>query len=93
MLFQILQRGDQLVCPQGGSLENMLILQDTLNDERTRRSTTQKPEPTPTPTATQTQDNQPQNKSSACSQPSIISSPTSNPSVTRTYSLFLSTSL
>lgn len=74
------ERGDQLVCPQGESLENMLILQDTLNDERTHRSTTQKPEPTPTPTATPTQDNQPQNKSSACSQPSIISSPTSNPS-------------
>lgn len=65
------ERGDQLVCPQGDSLENMLILQDTLNDERTRRSVTPAPAPMP-------QTAQPIGCSEApsgCSQPSIISSP------------------
>lgn len=37
------ERGDQLVCPQGESLEKMLILQDTLNDERSHRSVSQEP--------------------------------------------------
>ena len=72
-----MQRGDQLVCPPGDSLENMLILQDTLNDEKTRRSVTQGL--APTPQANQSPGcSQP---STGCSQPSIISNPSASSSV------------
>jgi len=70
------ERGDQLFCPPGESLENMLILQDTLNDERSRRSVT--PGPAPTPQATQSQGCI--KAPSGCSQPSIVSSPTGSSS-------------
>lgn len=76
-LCLILQRGDQLVCPQGESLENMMILQDALNDERSRHGTAQKLEPTPTPAPL----NQPQSNGPSCAQPTIVSSPAANPSV------------
>lgn len=76
------ERGDQLVCPQGESLENMLILQDALNDERSHRSAAREPEPTPTstPTSTLAPVNQPQNNGPSCGQPTIVSSPTAYPS-------------
>lgn len=76
-LCLILQRGDQLVCPQGESLENMLILQDALNDERSCHSNAQELEPTPTPAPV----NQPQSNGPSCAQPTIVSSPAANPSV------------
>ncbi|XP_068751689.1 peptide-N(4)-(N-acetyl-beta-glucosaminyl)asparagine amidase-like [Montipora capricornis] len=65
------ERGNQLVCPQGESLENMLILQDALIDERARRSTNQEP-------ASRPQGSQapgcPEEALTGCGQPSIISS-------------------
>ena len=80
-----LQRGDQLVCPPGESLENMLILQDTLNDERSHRSDSQVSSPSPQG-----------NKSSGCSppnmgcaQPSIIPNPTASSSVGKRTSLII----
>lgn len=76
-LCLILQRVDQLVCPQGESLEKMLILQDALNDERSRHNTAQELEPTPTPAPL----NQPQSNGPSCAQPTIVSSPAANPSV------------
>lgn len=80
-----LQRGDQLVCPPGESLENMLILQDTLNDERSHHSVSQVSSPSPQG-----------NKSSGCSppnmgcaQPSIIPNPTASSSVGKRTSLII----
>ncbi|KAJ7380428.1 Peptide-N(4)-(N-acetyl-beta- glucosaminyl)asparagine amidase [Desmophyllum pertusum] len=72
------ERGDQLVCPPGELLENMLILQDTLNDEQSRRSGAQAPGPTAKPTTTR--DNQPPGIVPGCSQPSIVSKPASSSS-------------
>ena len=88
-IFHTLQRGDQLVCPPGESLENMLILQDTINDERNRHSSdaaepapAAAPGPAPTPTASQN-NHEPQGQSAGCSQPSIIPNPASTSSVRR----------
>ena len=89
MVFHTFQRGDQLVCPPGESLENMLILQDTINDERSRRSSAAEgpgPEseagPAPTPTASQN-NHEPQGQLAGCSQPSIVPNPSSSSSVRR----------
>lgn len=65
------ERGDQLVCPPGESLENMLILQDTLNDERSHRSDSQVS--SPSPQGTKSLGCSPPNM--GCAQPSIIPSP------------------
>lgn len=80
------ERGDQLVCPPGESLENMLILQDTINDEQSRRSSAAEgpgpasaPEPAPTPTASQN-NHEPQGQFAGCSQPSIVPNPSSSSS-------------
>ncbi|KAL9958982.1 hypothetical protein ACROYT_G036062 [Oculina patagonica] len=71
------ERGDQLVCPPGESLENMLILQDTINDERSRRDAAQ--EAGPAPTTTQN-NHEPPGQFPGCSQPSITPNPASTPS-------------
>jgi len=67
----------------------MLILQDTINDERSRRSsaaagTGPAPASGPTPTPTASQNNhEPQDQFAGCSQPSIIPNPASTSSVRR----------
>lgn len=69
----------------------MLILQDTINDERSRRSSEAAgpgpasapgpaPGPTPTPTASQN-NHEPPGQIAGCSQPSIIPNPASSSSV------------
>ena len=71
----------------------MLILQDTINDERNRHSSAAAgaglasvpgpaPEPTPTPTASQN-NHEPQGQFVGCSQPSIIPNSASSSSVRR----------
>ena len=94
-IFHTFQRGDQLVCPPGESLENMLILQDTINDERNRRSSdaagptpAAAPGPAPTPTASQN-NHEPQGQFAGCSQPSIIPNPASTSSVRRISAVYV----
>lgn len=78
-----------MVCPPGESLENMLILQDTINDERSRHSSAAEEAgpasaagPAPTPTASQN-NHEPQGQFAGCSQPSIVPNPSSSSSVRR----------
>ena len=66
----------------------MLILQDTINDERSRRSSAAEgpasaPGPAPTPTASQNNHESP-GQFAGCSQPSIVPNPSSSSSVRRT---------
>ena len=69
------------MCPPGESLENMLILQDTINDERSRREATQGAGPAPI--STQNNHESPGCSQPGCSQqPSIIPNPASSSSVT-----------
>ena len=66
----------------------MLILQDTINDERSRRSSAAEgpasaPGPAQIPTASQN-NHEPPGQFAGCSQPSIIPNPSSSSSVRRT---------
>lgn len=80
-----LQRGDQLVCPPGESLENMLILQDALNDERSHHSDSQVS--SPSPQGTKSFGCSPPNM--GCAQPSIIPNPAASASVSKITSLVI----